>query len=70
MSFALAIIRAECVFWRCHRRLVSDFVMANGGAVQHIFPSGEVKPHSLTEGARVESESVTYPGQQMLFDLE
>jgi uncharacterized protein (DUF488 family) len=63
-----AIMCAESVFWRCHRRLVSDFVLANGGTVQHIFPSGELKPHELTAGAKVEDRTITYPGQRMLFD--
>jgi len=63
-----AIMCAESVFWRCHRRLVSDFVMANGGTVQHIFPTGEAKPHTLTDEAKVEDGKVTYPGQKTLFD--
>lgn len=63
-----AILCAESVFWRCHRRLVSDFVMANGGTVLHIFPNGEVRPHALTGGARVDHGAVTYPGQKTLFD--
>jgi hypothetical protein len=33
-----AILCAEGLFWRCHRRLVSDFLMANGVTVQHIMP--------------------------------
>ncbi len=45
-----AIMCAESVFWRCHRRLVSDFVLASGGTVQHIFPNGEVKPHTDRRG--------------------
>src|SRR5262249_31596242 len=36
-----AIMCAEGLFWRCHRRLVSDFLVANGVRVQHIMPSGE-----------------------------
>lgn len=63
-----AILCAESVFWRCHRRLVSDFVLAQGGRVQHIFPSGDSKPHSLTAEARVENETVTYPGERTLFE--
>lgn len=63
-----AIMCAESVFWRCHRRLVSDFVLANGGTVQHIFPNGELRPHELTAGARVVEGAVAYPGQKMLFD--
>lgn len=62
------IMCAESVFWRCHRRLVSDFVVANGGSVQHIFPNGDAKPHTLTAEAKVENEILTYPGPKTLFD--
>ena len=68
-----AFMCSESVFWRCHRRLVSDYLLANGITVQHIMPSGELQPHTLTEGARVEAEEVTYPPPgtdqgQLLFD--
>jgi uncharacterized protein (DUF488 family) len=63
-----AIMCAESVFWRCHRRLVSDFVLANGGAVQHIFPSGESKTHSFTKEAKVENGKLSYPEELPLFD--
>lgn len=63
-----AIMCAESVFWRCHRKLVSDFVVANGGTVQHIFPNGEAKPHTLSKDAKIENGTLTYPGPKMLFD--
>lgn len=62
-----AILCAEGLFWRCHRRLVSDFLAANGVAVQHIMPTGELRPHRLTRGAVAEGGRVTYPGDQSLF---
>jgi uncharacterized protein (DUF488 family) len=62
-----AIMCAEGLFWRCHRRLVSDFLSANGITVQHIMPSGELRPHQLIEGARVAEGNVTYPGKSPLF---
>jgi uncharacterized protein (DUF488 family) len=46
---------AEGMFWQCHRRLVSDFLVANGVTVQHIMPSGQLRPHKLTDGAVIES---------------
>lgn len=58
-----AIMCAESVFWRCHRRLVSDYLTANGVTVQHIMPGGELRPHKLTEGSKVEAGTVTYPGE-------
>jgi uncharacterized protein (DUF488 family) len=62
-----AIMCAEGLFWQCHRRLVSDFLVANGVTVQHIMPGGELRPHKLTSGAVVEDRQVTYPGEKSLF---
>jgi uncharacterized protein (DUF488 family) len=62
-----AIMCAEGLFWQCHRRLVSDFLAANGVTVQHIMPTGELRPHRLTSGAVIESGQMTYPGQRSLF---
>jgi uncharacterized protein (DUF488 family) len=62
-----AIMCAEGLFWQCHRRLVSDFFVASGVTVQHLMPSGELRPHTLTSGAVIESGRVTYPGQKSLF---
>jgi uncharacterized protein (DUF488 family) len=57
----IAVMCAEALFWRCHRRLVSDFLVAQGAAVQHVFPSGEVRAHRLTGGAVIVGETVIYP---------
>lgn len=61
-----AIMCAEGLFWRCHRRLVSDFLVARGVTVQHILPAGKLQPHTLTPGAVVEGRRVTYPGERSL----
>lgn len=58
---------AEALFWRCHRRLVSDFLVANGVTVQHIMPTGELRLHKLTRGAVMEGGRMTYPGEKSLF---
>lgn len=60
-----ALMCAEGLFWRCHRRLVSDFLVANGVTVEHIMPNGELRPHKLTEGAKVEEGKITYPGNSL-----
>src|SRR5437660_8025151 len=62
-----AIMCAESLFWQCHRRLVCDFLVANGVTVQHILPTGELRPHKLTSGAVIEGRRVTYPGEKSLF---
>ena len=60
-SKPMAFMCSESVFWRCHRRLVSDFLLMKGITVQHIMPSGELRIHTLTEGARVEAGELSYP---------
>ncbi len=65
-----AIMCAEAMFWQCHRRLLSDYLTANGVKVQHIFPSGEAKPHEMTPGAKVIEGTVTYPGPPTLFEMD
>jgi uncharacterized protein (DUF488 family) len=62
-----AILCAEGLFWQCHRRLVSDFMVASGATVLHIMPSGELRPHKLTSGAVIEDGRVSYPGERSLF---
>ena len=56
-----AFMCSEGLFWRCHRRLVSDYLLAKDIAVRHIMPSGELRPHPLTSGVRIDQGEVTYP---------
>jgi uncharacterized protein (DUF488 family) len=57
-----ACMCSEAVYWRCHRRLVSDYLMANGIVAQHIMSTGKPRPHTLTPGAVMTDGAVTYPG--------
>jgi uncharacterized protein (DUF488 family) len=57
-----AIMCAEAVPWRCHRSLIADALTARGIQVEHILSATSRKSHSYTPFARVEGESVTYPG--------
>ena len=56
------IMCAEAVPWRCHRSLIADALAARGIQVEHILAASSRKPHAYTPFARVEGESVTYPG--------
>lgn len=62
-----AILCAEAVPWRCHRRVIADALVARGWSVQHIIGPGQRRSHTLTEFSRVENQQVTYPGGS-LFD--
>lgn len=57
-----AMMCAEAVWWRCHRRIVSDYLIARGETVLHIMAEGRLEPARLTPGARVrEDGTVVYP---------
>ncbi|MFN2556712.1 MAG: DUF488 family protein [Nitriliruptorales bacterium] len=51
----VALMCAESVWWRCHRRLIADAAMLLHDVVAfHLFPDGRLVPHVPTEAARVE----------------
>lgn len=56
-----AMMCAEGLWWRCHRRLVADALVARGGQVLHIGPDGAVTAHELTPFAAVEGTALSYP---------
>lgn len=56
-----ALMCSEAVWWRCHRRIISDHLLAAGDAVFHIMGPGKVEPASLTRGARTDGGAVVYP---------
>ena len=50
----IAIMCSESVWWRCHRRLMSDAAtLLHHADVQHIMHTGKTSAHTLTEGVRV-----------------
>lgn len=56
----VAIMCAEAVWWRCHRALVSDALLAQGRQVWHIMSDGTLKLHQLTAPARFVDGLLTY----------
>jgi uncharacterized protein (DUF488 family) len=60
-----AIMCAEAVWWRCHRRIISDYLLAAGGAVTHIMGEGKLEGAQLTEAAIIGGNGIiTYPAVQ------
>jgi uncharacterized protein (DUF488 family) len=55
------ILCAEAVPWRCHRRLISDALVARGVQVLHILSPGRAEPHELDPNARI------LPGGRLLY---
>jgi uncharacterized protein (DUF488 family) len=57
-----AIMCAEAVWWRCHRRIITDYLLAAGEEVKHILGKSHVDVASLTPGAVVRNDgTVVYP---------
>jgi uncharacterized protein (DUF488 family) len=56
-----AIMCAEAVWWRCHRRIIADYLLARGLTVAHLMWPDKSEPASLTPGAVVRGEAITYP---------
>jgi uncharacterized protein (DUF488 family) len=57
-----AIMCAEAVWWRCHRRIIADYLLAAGYEVVHILGAGKMTPATLTPGARVSPDGgLVYP---------
>ena len=56
-----AVMCAEKLFWSCHRRLLSDYLHAQGVVVRHILEPGRIQEHRLTQEARIEDKNVLYP---------
>jgi len=61
----LAIMCSETLWWRCHRRLISDaLVLLHGAEVRHLMHDATLKEHRLTQGVRrVSNATLRYDGE-------
>lgn len=58
-----AVMCAEAVWWRCHRRIIADYLLVEGIPVAHILGHHKVPPATLTPGARrLRNGTLVYPG--------
>jgi uncharacterized protein (DUF488 family) len=66
------VMCAESLWWKCHRRMIADAVLAAGGDVRHVMEGGRLDPHRLHPVARVERGVPVYDGvvEQARLDLE
>jgi len=62
-----SVMCAEAVWWRCHRRIIADHLLAAGEEVFHILGPGHVEQARLTPAARVGPDGLlTYPKEDLL----
>lgn len=61
-----AYMCAERLYFRCHRMMVSDWLVAHGHEVLHIDSEGPVKSHNLMAEARIINGQLIYRGDRLL----
>lgn len=57
----VAIMCSEAVWWRCHRRIVADYLLGAGREVLHLMGTGRIEPAQMTEGAVTAQNGIRYP---------
>jgi len=60
-----AYLCAERLYFRCHRMIVSDWLVTHGHEVFHIDAEGPARPHRLTSEARLIDGQLIYCGDQL-----
>lgn len=59
-----AVMCAEKLYWKCHRRLLSDYLVAQGIDVIHIIEPGKASGHKLTAYAVTTEAGIIYPSPE------
>jgi len=59
-----AIMCAEAVWWRCHRRIVADYLLRDGREVLHLMGEHRIEPARMTAAAVPASDGIHYPPAQ------
>lgn len=61
VSNRVALMCAERFWWRCHRRLISDYLVSKGYRVIHIVEESKTTEHKLPKFARIVDGRLRYP---------
>ena len=56
-----AIMCSEAVWWRCHRRIVADYLISRGREVFHLMGAGRADRARMTPAARERDGRLVYP---------
>ena len=57
-----AVMCAEAVWWRCHRRIIADYLFARGEQVFHIMGGGRLEPARASAGVVLQADgTIHYP---------
>ena len=61
-----ALMCAEALWWRCHRRIVADYLLHNGREVLHLMSPARLVAASLTPAAVAQGIRLVYPAPTQL----
>ena len=64
-----AIMCAELLWWRCHRRIIADVLVSLGYDVLHIRDTSDAEPHRLAAPAHLVDGRLTWSSPQLGLDL-
>lgn len=57
-----ATMCSETLWWRCHRRVVADYLISRGEAVFHLMGADKIEPAKLTDGVVARQDgTLVYP---------
>jgi len=56
-----AIMCSEAVWWRCHRRIIADYLLMRGRPVLHLMGKDRVEPARMTPAAEERDGRLVYP---------
>lgn len=59
----VAIMCAEAVWWRCHRRIIADYLLLRGRQVFHLMGVDKMEPASMTPAAKPCNGHLVYPAE-------
>lgn len=63
----VSIMCAEAMWWRCHRRIITDYLLLNGHPVDHLMRKGHAEPARPTQGAERRADGkIIYPANLLL----
>ncbi len=52
---------AEAVWWRCHRRIIVDYLLARDCSVCHLMGTDRIETAKFTPGAVIAGDVIVYP---------
>lgn len=55
------VMCAEAVWWRCHRRIIADYLLLHDREVFHLMGEDRADPARMTSGARERDGRLVYP---------